>query len=373
MDDEVGLIGAIRANLHDDVPRLVYADWLEERGDPRGEYLRLQCELARTWSYRDGRRDLLGRMADLRRRLDPAWLALAGRCTTPAPPVDVAAAIPELKGRAKTTVRLHPRPGTAANNASKIGGVFLWPAREEWPSCPEHRCAFVPVLQLRKEDVPEVGFEPGTGLFQVLWCPHDHEPGYCPDARLFWREEAAITDPAESHPESSEAEPDYVPRPCLLYPERVVEYPDPFELDDGFDDRIANSGELRRVLESVESPPLAVWRLPGYPGHLYQCWLSAADGTKVGGHPEWVQDPEYPSCSCGATMDLLVTFGSGEFDGASWGRWLPIEDRDVLTDAPRRRDVIEAAGWMFGDAGNMYVFLCRSCRARAVRCLMQCS
>jgi len=30
-----------------DDPRLIYADYLEERGDPRGEFIRLQCQLAR--------------------------------------------------------------------------------------------------------------------------------------------------------------------------------------------------------------------------------------------------------------------------------------------------------------------------------------
>lgn len=30
----------------DDFPRLQYADWLEERGDVRGEFVRVQCELA---------------------------------------------------------------------------------------------------------------------------------------------------------------------------------------------------------------------------------------------------------------------------------------------------------------------------------------
>src|SRR5262249_51935327 len=30
----------------DDVLRLAYADWLEEQGDPRGEYLRCQCARA---------------------------------------------------------------------------------------------------------------------------------------------------------------------------------------------------------------------------------------------------------------------------------------------------------------------------------------
>src|SRR5258708_3140171 len=38
---------AILDNIDDDLPRLVYADWLEERGDPRGEFIRVQCTLAR--------------------------------------------------------------------------------------------------------------------------------------------------------------------------------------------------------------------------------------------------------------------------------------------------------------------------------------
>ena len=38
---------AIIENPDDDAPRLVYADWLEERGDPRGEFIRVQCDLAR--------------------------------------------------------------------------------------------------------------------------------------------------------------------------------------------------------------------------------------------------------------------------------------------------------------------------------------
>ncbi|MFK7768989.1 MAG: TIGR02996 domain-containing protein [Mariniblastus sp.] len=36
------------ADPHSDEPRLVYADWLEERGDPRGEFIRVQCELETT-------------------------------------------------------------------------------------------------------------------------------------------------------------------------------------------------------------------------------------------------------------------------------------------------------------------------------------
>lgn len=40
-DDEARMLDAITAALDDDEPRLVYADWLLERGDPRGELIAL--------------------------------------------------------------------------------------------------------------------------------------------------------------------------------------------------------------------------------------------------------------------------------------------------------------------------------------------
>lgn len=44
---EEQLLQAIRERPDDDGPRLVYADWLSDRGDPRGELIVLQCALAR--------------------------------------------------------------------------------------------------------------------------------------------------------------------------------------------------------------------------------------------------------------------------------------------------------------------------------------
>jgi uncharacterized protein (TIGR02996 family) len=43
---EDDLLAAVVAEPTADAPRLVYADWLMERGDPRGELIRLQCEAA---------------------------------------------------------------------------------------------------------------------------------------------------------------------------------------------------------------------------------------------------------------------------------------------------------------------------------------
>jgi uncharacterized protein (TIGR02996 family) len=58
MGDDAAFLRAIQEDLDDSGRRLVYADWLEERGDPRGEYLRLGC-----------------RMAALREKIDATWLA----------------------------------------------------------------------------------------------------------------------------------------------------------------------------------------------------------------------------------------------------------------------------------------------------------
>jgi len=81
MTDERSFIGAILANPGDDVPRLIYADWLEERGDPRAEDLRLEmhhralCSRPAT-RYEEKTRIALAsrRLEELRSELDEDWL-----------------------------------------------------------------------------------------------------------------------------------------------------------------------------------------------------------------------------------------------------------------------------------------------------------
>ena len=41
------LIAAVIANPDDDAPRLKYAKWLDHQADPRGEFIRVQCELSK--------------------------------------------------------------------------------------------------------------------------------------------------------------------------------------------------------------------------------------------------------------------------------------------------------------------------------------
>jgi uncharacterized protein (TIGR02996 family) len=68
---------AIREEPADDVPRLVYADWLEDNGLPdRAELIRVQCELTRGTRDRAAFYNLLRRLRDLVVRHRPAWLGL---------------------------------------------------------------------------------------------------------------------------------------------------------------------------------------------------------------------------------------------------------------------------------------------------------
>jgi uncharacterized protein (TIGR02996 family) len=74
MSDEDAFLAAIAATPADDTPRLVYADWLDDRNDPRAEYLRLEVERHRL-KPRDKRRpDLAARLEALRPLADPHWL-----------------------------------------------------------------------------------------------------------------------------------------------------------------------------------------------------------------------------------------------------------------------------------------------------------
>jgi uncharacterized protein (TIGR02996 family) len=64
----------------DDAPRLIYADWLDDHGQSaRGEFIRVQCELARLPEGDERRAVLAGRETDLLEAHESEWTArLAG-------------------------------------------------------------------------------------------------------------------------------------------------------------------------------------------------------------------------------------------------------------------------------------------------------
>jgi uncharacterized protein (TIGR02996 family) len=74
MAPPVALLRSIRQDPARDSPRLAYADWLEKRGDlGRAEFIRLQCELARSATTEPRRTALQQREQELFQEYHEAW------------------------------------------------------------------------------------------------------------------------------------------------------------------------------------------------------------------------------------------------------------------------------------------------------------
>jgi uncharacterized protein (TIGR02996 family) len=77
MTDEDAFLRAILSDPTHPAPRLVYADWLDERGDAnsvcRAEYLRVACQLDRLPSADLARHRLQARLRRLRKRVGAHW------------------------------------------------------------------------------------------------------------------------------------------------------------------------------------------------------------------------------------------------------------------------------------------------------------
>lgn len=283
--------------------------------------------------------------------------------TTPPPPIDVLAAFPQVAPYAMTATRLHPRRGNPTAEQSSVGGPLLWPADEPWPTCgdvgfddhPFEDVALVPVVQLFADDVPDLPFPDGADLLQVLWCPFDHDPWSAPAPQVRWRRRADVGARLTEQPAAHEEAPDhYLPDPCVVHPERVVEYPSydlPAEVRD----------QIRTTVNRVEEET----------GWHYDYDLSVAPGIKVGGYPSWTQTPYWPTCGCGTGMVHLLTVASWELSRGDDRRWIPLEDRPAMEgwgfDSPDGhpwRAIQNPAGIMLGDVGGIYLFVCPSCPDR---------
>lgn len=88
MDEEADFLGELQSHPNDDATRLLYAEWLDGRGDPRGRFLRLEvalAELSRQDPYGTNPQLAAGRaraeteLRALEAGLDRQWLASVAR------------------------------------------------------------------------------------------------------------------------------------------------------------------------------------------------------------------------------------------------------------------------------------------------------
>ena len=74
--DRNALLAAICAQPDEDTPRLAFADWCDEHGEPeRAEFIRLQFEAERHAEHTPARMDAEERLSALLERNRPAWIA----------------------------------------------------------------------------------------------------------------------------------------------------------------------------------------------------------------------------------------------------------------------------------------------------------
>jgi uncharacterized protein (TIGR02996 family) len=80
MNEHDAFLRKIVEDPTDDGPRLVYADWLEERGETdRAEFLRTECQLAALPRGDERRKPLKARLEAL--KVDEAWIAAISKAS----------------------------------------------------------------------------------------------------------------------------------------------------------------------------------------------------------------------------------------------------------------------------------------------------
>lgn len=78
MTDDEAFVRNVVDSPGDDLPRLVYADWLQDRDDPRADYLRAELEWAAPW--KEGTcPETSPQLWAVAARLDPLWVARVSR------------------------------------------------------------------------------------------------------------------------------------------------------------------------------------------------------------------------------------------------------------------------------------------------------
>jgi hypothetical protein len=320
--------------------------------------------------------------------------------TTPDRPYDLVAMWPELATLARTAVRLHPRRGDPTAEQSSIGGPLLWPTDEPWPTCSgphewdsletldevfEYRrimnlawsrpgtgtpdrftaeerafldslrepgrgnpwrdgfrtaeAPLIPVTQLFTRDVPGLPFSDRFDLLQVLWCPYDHSEieVYWPAVQVRWRDTSQSAF-RSAYPDGGTLVgfKDYVPSPCVLAPEEVVEFPDAGLLPRELREEIKEASERMDAFDYHDNALAPGWKANGHG----QAWM--------------IIDAFDVRCECGAEAKPLLTAGTGEM-GSPSSHWTPLEDRDGAAKTQNRYGSVDV---YLGRGYDLQIFHC---------------
>lgn len=181
LPSEESFLAAIAANLNDDAARLVYADWLEEQGDPRAKYVRDLVTAVKS----------LGASRKLPKSKHPEeWTTLlgvplyAGLIATET--TELRASLLRLARPAVSLVTKPKKQSAIPIGASKFGGDADLPKSVEWPKWERGYLGFLCQINLADlRGMPAAAWLPESGLLSFFaWQSFDdgHQPGQMADA-----------------------------------------------------------------------------------------------------------------------------------------------------------------------------------------------
>lgn len=232
---------------------------------------------------------------------------------------------PALGDLQRTAIELRPQMDAGiAPNASQLGGPVLWPRQLDWPQRPEGD-PFIPLLQLRRVDFPEIPFPAGRDLLQILWHPQftERRPiGFlAPATRVYWWAESDMAEAQPAKPVNNSANPGLLPRACRLTPRRRADLPEFIELPAYLQAALAERDLIGAYAES----------------------RACSRESKLLGHAAWMRDPIQLRCSwCGRLMIHFLSLVS-----------------DMTT------------GLDFHNGGTGHFLMCAACERRPVTLLVE--
>jgi uncharacterized protein (TIGR02996 family) len=183
MNEHEPFIAAIEAQPDDHTARLVYADWLDEREHPAGEYLRAELQLATLPEGSDRAPDLRAKLRALRPRIEPAWLARFDQPRvmlanpTPFPAAWWAINLPGIRDFDSTYHRF-PFETLPPLSCPPFNGTFDWLPKDRRPPDglePEHEARYPDHLRRLTRHLTELGLTvpPDFARWMTdpsLWC-----------------------------------------------------------------------------------------------------------------------------------------------------------------------------------------------------------
>lgn len=254
--------------------------------------------------------------------------------------------VSEMLERNLTCVLLCPQKKSPADLRSRMGGQPC--GLPKWPSCPTCGVPMNFVLQLFRDEFPQMYFPENRDIFLLFRCPDAHccDEDNCSsyDRTTVWFYVGAAGATEQPVRPSGPAADKYWEKQISEYLFQPVEAADHPSFADACEEWW---GEQFTAFADMWSGS------PVYDKFFQR--LTNQDGTKIGGFPSWRQRPDFPVCDCGRKKTFFFQLAS--FYPEAHVRGKRFSEMEKIS---------------IDDAGNIYFFRCEACGAESIETRWDC-